>query len=165
MFSTPGTVRAFCSTSDTSLSTRSGLAPGYTVTTIRYGVLTSGSRFVCIFVMATKPKISTITTATSTVNGFLTLNFSIFPTVSLPCAAAPQSSPARVVHTLTFLLYTEDVRLQQTQPLSFAKLLIFAVCSGPNSVTLRLKYGPEGRIIAPGAFCFLRGNVLLNMVY
>ena len=77
IFCTPGTVSAFWSTSDTSLSTRSGLAPGYTVTTIRYGVLTSGRRFVCIFVIDTKPRISTMITATRTVNGFLTLNFSI----------------------------------------------------------------------------------------
>jgi len=166
MFSTPGTVRAFCSTSDTSLSTRSGLAPGYTVTTIRYGVLTSGSRLVCIFVMATKPRISTITTATSTVNGFLTLNFSIFPTVSLPCTAAPQSLPPQEARSHFNIPIIHRRRRVATEPVTFFhKTFLFAVCSGPNSVTLRLKYGPEGRIIAPGAFCFLRGNVLLNMVY
>ena len=72
--------------SETSVSTRSGLAPGYTVTTIRYGVLTSGSRFVFILVIDTKPSISTMMTATSTVNGFLTLNFSI---LSYRFSAAP----------------------------------------------------------------------------
>ena len=86
IFETPGTVSAFCSTSETSVSTRSGLAPGYTVTTIRYGVLTFGSRFVFILVIDTKPSISTMMTATSTVNGFLTLNFSIF---SYRFSAAP----------------------------------------------------------------------------
>ena len=88
---TPGTVSEFCSTSETSLSTRSGLAPGYTVTTIRYGVFTLGSRFVSIFVTATKPRIRIMTTATSTVNGFLTLNFSIF---SYRFSALPQSRTA-----------------------------------------------------------------------
>ena len=165
MFSTPGTVRAFCSTSDTSLSTRSGLAPGYTVTTIRYGVLTSGSRLVCIFVMATKPGISTITTATSTVNGFLTLNFSIFPTVSLPCAAAPQSSPQRVVHTLTFLLYTEDVKVA-TDPTAFFRKT-FNLC---RLFGTKFRHTPpEIRSGGPDHYTrrilFLRGNVLLNMVY
>ena len=86
IFSTPGTVSAFCSTSETSVSTRSGLAPGYTVTTIRYGVLTFGSRLVFILVIDTKPSISTMMTATSTVNGFLTLNFSI---LSYRFSAAP----------------------------------------------------------------------------
>ena len=78
MDSTPATVpSAFSMTSETSLSTRSGLAPGYTVTTIRYGVFTSGKRLVCMLLMDTKPSISTMMTATRTVNGFLTLNFPI----------------------------------------------------------------------------------------
>ena len=110
---TPGTVSEFSSTSETSLSTRSGLAPGYTVTTIRYGVLTSGSRFVCIFVMATKPRISTMTTATSTVNGFLTLNFSISPYRFPTGYKVPGScSRPREYYTITFLLYTHAPPLQ-----------------------------------------------------
>ena len=70
--------RPFSITSETSLSTRSGLAPGYTVTTIRYGVFTLGSRLVCIPVTETKPSMMTMITATNTVNGRLTLNFSMF---------------------------------------------------------------------------------------
>ena len=123
IFSTPGTVSAFCSTSDTSLSTRSGLAPGYTVTTIRYGVLTSGSRFVCIFVMATKPKISTMITATRTVNGFLTLNFSIisYRFSAGPLAGQPFPSPG-MPHFNKFY-YTRKGRPCKQMPESFAFLL------------------------------------------
>ena len=78
MVSTPATVpSAFSITSATSLSTRSGLAPGYTVTTMRYGVLISGSRLVCMWLRATKPSSSTMITPTRTVNGFVTLNFSM----------------------------------------------------------------------------------------
>ena len=46
-------------------------------TTARYGVFTFGSRLVCIFCTDTRPSIMTMMTATRTVNGFLTLNFSI----------------------------------------------------------------------------------------
>ena len=100
MVSTPATVpSAFSITSATSLSTRSGLAPGYTVTTMRYGVLISGSRLVCMWLRATKPSSSTMTTPTRTVNGFLTLNFSI-SSYHFSC------SPLRVRRSKYFPLYS-----------------------------------------------------------
>ena len=67
----------------TTISTVSGLAPGYVVITITYGKLILGKRSVVIFINETKPKIITIITATNTVYGFLTLPFdNIFPPTS-----------------------------------------------------------------------------------
>ncbi|MFR9068639.1 MAG: hypothetical protein ACLVJH_19085 [Faecalibacterium prausnitzii] len=75
-----------------------------------------------------------MTTATSTVNGFLTLNFSIF---SYRFSALPQSRtaafPAGKATTSTFLLYTQAPALQERGGILlrffgyFRKILTFAV--------------------------------------
>ena len=57
---------------------------------MRYGVLMSGRRFVCMFAMDTKPSSRTMMTATRMVNGFLTLNFSMISYPFLFYAAARQ---------------------------------------------------------------------------
>ena len=65
-----------CSTgSDTARSTSSGLAPAYVVITRAYGSSILGSRSVLIFRKDRNPNTKTITTATSTVSGRLTLYF------------------------------------------------------------------------------------------
>ena len=70
-------VAMLCSTGFvTTVSTCSGLAPAYVVTTTTYGRFTSGSRSGVMRVNATTPKRITSTTATNIVSGFLTLNLS-----------------------------------------------------------------------------------------
>jgi hypothetical protein len=59
----------------TTISTVSGLAPGYGVITMTYGRLILGKRSVDILVKDTTPRTITKITATRTVYGFLTLNF------------------------------------------------------------------------------------------
>ena len=59
----------------TPVSTFSGLAPGYVVITITYGKFKLGNKSVVIFVNEIPPNNNIIITATTTVNGFFTLNF------------------------------------------------------------------------------------------
>ena len=77
-FFTPLTVPVPLSTSSViSFCTFSGDAPGYVVTIIIYGKFIFGRKSVVILVKLTTPSTSTIKTATSTTNGFFTLNFGI----------------------------------------------------------------------------------------
>ena len=76
MFSILLTVAIACSTGFvTTVSTSSGLAPGYVVITNAYGRLIFGKRSVVIFIKDTTPRINTSTIPTITVYGFFTLNF------------------------------------------------------------------------------------------
>ena len=67
-------------------SASSGLAPGYVVMTITYGVLIFGNRSGVILVRAITPNTMTMTTATNIVNGFLMLNFESIDSSCLSCA-------------------------------------------------------------------------------
>ncbi len=82
-FLTPLTVDTTCSIGFvTDISTFSGLAPGYCVSTIAYGRSILGNKSVFISKKDTIPSINTITTATATVNGLLTLYLGIISSPS-----------------------------------------------------------------------------------
>ncbi len=85
----------------TSLWTFSGDAPGYVVIIIIYGRFMFGRKSVVILVKLTIPSTSTIITATSTTNGFFTLNFGIV--LSIPV----YYSCTLILHKIvTYLRYT-----------------------------------------------------------
>ena len=79
MFFKLSTVARLCSRGlVTVASTSSGVAPGYVVITTTYGRSMLGSRSGVIPSTDTIPSAITMTTTTKTVNGFFTLNLSIY---------------------------------------------------------------------------------------